>query len=62
VDVELGSSTGASGRERALPLEAGDQDVEELVDVLPIGAVDAFAVVGTGAGGVLGNGAVGEAA
>jgi len=38
-------------------LESGDEGVEELVDVLPVGAVDALAVVGTCAGGVLGDGA-----
>lgn len=38
-----------------LLLESGDKSIEELIDVLPSGVVDAFAVVGPGAGGVLRN-------
>ena len=46
-----------SNEERALPLEGGKERLEELVDVLVVCAVDAFAVVGTRAGGVLADGA-----
>jgi hypothetical protein len=48
--------------EGALPPEAGNERPEELVDIVLVGAVDAFAVIWTSAGGVLGDDAeLGEA-